>query len=151
MVIACRDGGKTRHARRRIILDPRTMSMLAAWLEERRAAAGWPEGGSQGYVFSGSPSGEPAWQPHRVSRQVTALAAQTGVSASMIGLRRYSMVRLSALGVAQEVISRRLGLDPAMPPRLRSAETSLAADREAAKLLARELDDAVAENQDQNG
>jgi integrase len=95
LVVACRSGGKATRARRRVALDPGTMDLLDAWHEERRA-----ENEDDGYVFSSGVSGSPPWDPVRVTRQVAALAAQADVSASIVALRRYSMVRLAALGVA---------------------------------------------------
>lgn len=144
LVVACRNGGKTAYAHRIVALDPCTMGVLAAWREERSviAASTGSALDGQGRVFSASPSGESAWRPAQVTCQVATLAAQTGVSAGVVGLRRYSMARMPALGIAVDVAARRLGL--AIPSSLRfwSAEACLAADREAALLLARELDQA---------
>jgi integrase len=140
--VAGRNGGKTAQARRAVALDPRTMDVLAAWREECRAAAAGSGLGGQGYVFSASSSGQTGWSPSLVTHRVAAVAAQTDVSVGVMGLRRYSMARMPALGIAVDVAARRLGL--AIPSSLRfwSAEACLAADREAALLLARELDQA---------
>lgn len=147
LVIACRDGGKTALARRRFALDPRTVGELATWRDERLAAASAVLD-DRGHVFSADPSGEPVWHPAWVTRQVAALSAQTGVCVSIMALRRYSLVRLSVLGVSPYVIGRRLGWSPDVTVRSCapgwSAASILAADRAAALLLANELDQAAA-------
>lgn len=139
LAVACRDGGKTAHARRRVALDLRTMAMVDGWRGDQMPE----EDDYQGYVFSSGQAGAPAWSPARVSRQVADLTKQAGISANAMTLRRYSMVRLQALGVAPEVIGRRLGLAMGTPGTLRfwSAEALLKADSEAAFLLAGELDE----------
>lgn len=115
------------------------MDMLDAWGDERRTAAAAP--GGQGYVFSSSPSGDYAWRPDRTTSQVATLAAQTGVSASVHVLHRYNMARLAVLGVPADVAAQRLGLRIVIPSCCSwSAEAVLPADREAALLLAIELD-----------
>jgi hypothetical protein len=84
------------------------------------------------------------WNPARVTRQVAELATQASVSVNVVAFRRYSMVRLGALGVAPEVIGRRLGMGLGTPGALTfwSAEALLQADCDAALLLAGELDQA---------
>jgi integrase len=92
--VMCRNGGKTARARRRIAIDPDTMDVLAAWRSESCAAVRATGLDPQGCVFAADMPGESAWNPGRVTRQVTALAAQTGVSAGVAGLRRYGMTRM---------------------------------------------------------
>jgi hypothetical protein len=97
----------------------------------------------RGYVFALELTGS-RWPAETVTRRVARFAAQTGVSVTISGLRRYSMGRLPALGV--DVISHWLGLSVGSGtlPLFASAESLVAADREAARLLGRELDQALA-------
>lgn len=142
LMIACRNMGKTATARRSVAIDPRTMDILAEWRDERRAlaTASGTAADVEGYVFSACPRDESAWRPAQVTRQVTALAAQTGVSTGVIGLRRYSMVRMSMLGVPADVVACRLGIAAPSSLLFWSLNAIKAADREAVLLLARELD-----------
>jgi integrase len=136
--VTCPDGGKTKYSRRRIVLDPGTMDLLEAWRSETAGSGG------RGYVFANGHDGERAWNPAWVSRRVIRASAQTGVSVSVTGLRHYSMFRMTVLGVPADVMALRLGLDVPASRTFRSAESILAADREAALMLADELDQAVA-------
>jgi integrase len=146
LLIACRDGGKTARARRTIALDQVTMNALGAWQATGRSAAeakgiAFDE---DGYVFGLELLRLP-WPAEAVTRRITRIAAQTGVSATVADLRRYSMGRLSVLGVSLDVISHRLSL-PARAGMIRlfaSAESLVAADQEAARRLGRELDQAL--------
>jgi hypothetical protein len=146
-MIACRDGGKTARARRTIALDSATMDALAAWRSARGAKAkalgAMPD--DDAYVFALELSGF-RWPAEAVTRRVARVAAQTGVSASVADLRRYSMGRLAALGVGLDVISHRLGLSAGagMLPLFTSAGSLAPADREAARLLGHDLDQALA-------
>lgn len=133
--IACRDGGKTKYARRRIAIDPGTMALLGKWQSENA------EPDSRGPLFAGKSSGDRAWNPTWVSRQVIRAAAQAEVPATLHSLRHYPTTRMAELGVPAWVIARRLGLAPPAGRELSfvSAEAATAADRDAALLLAREL------------
>jgi integrase len=147
LLIACRDGGKTSSARRTIALDLPTMDMLSSWRAARRAALESkgivPD--EDGYAFALDLTGF-RWPPAAVTRRVVRLGTQTGVSASVADLRRYSMDRLPMLGVGLDVICHRLGLTAGsgMLPLFTSAKVLIAADREAARLLGGELDQALA-------
>jgi integrase len=136
--VTCRDGGKTKYSRRRIALDPPAMDLLEAWRSETAGSEG------RGYVFADGRDGERAWNRAWVSRQVIRASAQAGVSVSVAGLRRYSMVRMAVLGVPADVIAFRLGLAMPASRLFWSAESLRAAGREAALALAEELGQAVA-------
>jgi integrase len=142
--VMCRNDGKTARARRRIAIDPGTMDVLAAWRSESCAAVRATGLDPQGCVFAADMPGESARNPGRVTRQVTALAAQTGVSAGVAGLRRYGMTRMIVLGVPEDVIAHRFGLGMPASRMFWPAESFLAADAEAVLALADELDQAVA-------
>jgi integrase len=112
--VTCPGGGKTKYSGRRIALDPGTMDLLETW----RSEAAGPEG--RGYMFANGHDGERTWDGAWVSRRIMQASAQTGVSVSVTGLRRYAMVRMAALGVSLEVTACRLGL-AVLPRRLSGA------------------------------
>jgi len=147
LAIGCH-GGKTSAAWRTIALDLGTMDVLGTWRGFRRALAREfrADFGEDGYVFALWPGGLSHWPEGGVTRRVVRTAAQTGVLVTVSDLRRYSMGRLPALGVGLNVISHRLGLSagPGMVTLSSSAGSLAAADRRAALLLGRELDQALA-------
>jgi len=100
----------------------------------------------RGYVFASELTGELPWLAEAVTRRVGRAAAQAGVSVNVSGLRRYSMTRLSALGVPVDVIAHRMGVSirAGAFPLFGSFEALVAADRDAAVRLGRDLDQAVA-------
>lgn len=139
--IVCRDGGKTTYARRRIAVDPGTMALLTKWQSKEA------EPDSCGPVFASRSSSDRTWHPTWVSRQVLQLAGQAEVPATTHSLRHYATTRMAKLGVPAWTIAHRLGLAPPAGRELSfvSADKATAADRDAALLLARELDQAVAD------
>ena len=118
--------------------------MLAMWREERRSAAAAAETEPDGRLHVLFQALERnGWPTLRITRRVAAIAAQTGVSVSVTMLRRYSMLRMTTLGVAVDVVARRLGLAGPSSLMFWPARAIRAADREAAVLMADELGQAV--------
>ena len=134
------------HAVRRVALDVTTTEALQrhrAVAEERATACG-VELGADAFVFSPHPAGAAPWYPDSVSRAFGKLCRQAGCKGVRLhDLRHYVATRLLAAGVDVRTVAGRLGH--------RNASTTLnvyshflpEADRQAADVLGRLLDDAV--------
>jgi integrase len=100
--------GKTPNARRRIDLDPTTLSVLTAWRHwqhAEQAAAGIQ---TAGWMFTDG-KGEPV-HPHAVSQAFERIARRAGVPVIRLhDLRHTHGTLLISAGVPVKVVSERLG------------------------------------------
>lgn len=100
--------GKTRNARRRIDLDPTTVSVLTAWhhwQEAEQRAAGIETAGWMFTTGDGGPI-----HPHAISQTFERIARRAGVPVIRLhGLRHTHATLLISAGVPVKVVSERLG------------------------------------------
>lgn len=135
------------HASRRVSLDPTTVEALRAHRgrAEDRAALCEFELSREAFVFSYEVDGSKPWFPDSVSRCFTRLCKKAGLKGVRLhDLRHYVATRLLSAGVDVRTVAGRLGH--------RNAATTLnvyshflaEADRDAANVLGRIFEDAVA-------
>jgi len=137
------------HSARRVSLDPTSLVALAAHrvrARERARLVGC-ELPTRALVFSHEPDGSAPWYPDSVSRAFARLCRKAGLDhVRLHDLRHYVATRLLGAGVDVRTVAGRLGH--------RNAATTLNVyshfladvDEEAANVLGRLLDDAVARN-----
>jgi len=100
--------GKTANARRRIDLDPTTVSVLTAWRHWQQAEQGAAGIETAGWMFTDG-RGEPI-HPHAMSQTFERIARRAGVPVIRLhDLRHTHGTLLIAAGVPVKVVSERLG------------------------------------------
>lgn len=135
------------HAARRVSLDPTCAAAMRAHRARavERAKLAECDLSPLAFVFSYEVDGSKSWYPDSVSRTFTRLCRKAGVQGARLhDLRHYVATRLLASGVDVRTVAGRLGH--------RNASTTLnvyshflaEADRDAANLLGKIFDDAVA-------
>jgi len=127
------------HQDRWLAIDPDTCALIAAYLDETRAAlaavgAGLPD---EAYLFSNDPAHARPWNPDWVSHQIGAAAAAAGVELDIKGGRHYTASQLLAGGFDLRNTAARLGHSGGGATTLRHyADPVPEADRRAAAYLA---------------
>lgn len=136
------------HAARTVALDPTTIRLLREHhrrLSDRAAVCGTVLADAA-FVFSDAPDGLDPWQPESTTRRFSMLRDRCGLPGLRLhDLRHYVATTMLAAGVDVRTVAGRLGH--------RNASTTLnvyghfleSADRDAAALLGRLFDQAVAE------
>jgi integrase len=100
--------GKTRNARRRIDLDPTTVSVLTAWRHWQAVEQGAAGIETAGWMFT-TGSGEPI-HPHSISQTFERISRRAGVPVIRLhDLRHTHATLLIAARVPVKVVSERLG------------------------------------------
>ncbi|HEX9375526.1 MAG TPA: tyrosine-type recombinase/integrase [Actinomycetota bacterium] len=100
--------GKTTNARRRIDLDPTTVSVLTAWRHWQQAEQRAADIETAGWMFTDG-GGEPI-HPHAISQTFERIARRAGVPVIRLhDLRHTHGTLLIAAGVPVKVVSERLG------------------------------------------
>jgi integrase len=129
------------HQRRRIVLDPQTLTLLRAYLQHRAEQADQLgiELADDGFVFSPDPDGRTWPKPDSATQRFARMCARLGWSMHLHQLRHYSATELIAAGVDVRTVAGRLGHGGGGATTLRvySAWVSEADQRAAQALTAR--------------
>jgi integrase len=99
------------HQRRRIVVDPQSLTLLRAYLQHcaLRAAALGVELSPIAFVFSASPDSSTWLQPASVTQRYSRMCERLGWDMHLHQLRHYSATELIAAGVDIRTVAGRLG------------------------------------------
>ncbi len=129
------------HQHRRIVLDPQTLGLLAAYLQHAAqvAASLGVALAEDSFVFSGSPDRSTWLKPDTVTQRYSRMCQRLGWDMHIHQLRHYSATELIAAGVDIRTVAGRLGHSGGGSTTLRvySAWVSEADQRAASSLAAR--------------
>jgi integrase len=130
------------HQRRRIVLDPQTLTVLRAYLKRRaeQAAELGVELRDDAFVFSPEPDGSVWPKPDSATQRYARMCARLGWDMHLHQLRHYSATELIAAGVDIRTVAGRLGHGGGGTTTLRVYSAWVAeADQRAAASLATRL------------
>ncbi len=99
------------HQQRRLLLDPQTLALLAAYQEhtQQTAAAANMELADDAFVFSRAPDSRSPLKPDSVTQRYARMCKRLGWTMNIHQLRHYSATELIAAGVDVRTVAGRLG------------------------------------------
>jgi len=99
------------HQRRRLVLDPQTLALLAAYQHHTQQAAGAAglQLAEDAFVFSYAPDGSAPLKPGSVTQRYSRMCKRLGWAMNLHQLRHYSATELIAGGVDVRTVAGRLG------------------------------------------